>query len=106
MEKYKLKSEKIINEENSLEWLQKGRINFDGEKVIVAAHDQVLVTNRFKKMPCISNDTRCRFSQEAVENVNHIISRCKLLFVDGYYTKKHIGICRYVYWIIRKKNLD
>lgn len=41
-------------------------------------------------------------SQEAVEIVNHIISGCKLLFVDDHYTKRDIGVGRYVYSIIKK----
>ena len=92
-----------IDREGSLQWLKNGALGFDGERVIIGAQDQGLLTNGFKKMAGISQSDQCRFCHTAVESVNHLVSGCQTLLADGYYTIRHNKICRYIHWKICKE---
>ena len=92
-----------ISTEASLDWIKKGRLRFDAERMIIAAQDQGLVTNGFKKMAGMTNNDQCRFCHKAVESVNHLVSACQTLLADGYYTKRHNKVCSYLHWIIFKE---
>ena len=82
--------------------VKKGRLGFDNEKVILAAQDQGLITNGFKKMAGISQDDQCRFCHAAVESTTHLISACPIMLADGHYTARHNKVCRYLHWSICK----
>ena len=103
--KYFLKelSQEYIDKEGSLDWLKRGALHYDQERLIMAAQDQGLITNAFKKMAGVSNDSRCRFCHTEVESVSHLISSCKVLLGDGYYTARHDDVCKYLHWTICKK---
>ena len=45
-----------IDKEGSLHWLRNGMMGFDGERILVGAQDQGLLTNGFKKMAGISQN--------------------------------------------------
>ena len=92
-----------IDKEGSLEWLRNGALGFDGERVIIGAQDQGLLTNGFKKMAGISQNDQCRFCHTTVESVNHLVSGCQTLLADGYYTSRHNKICKYLHWKICKE---
>ena len=89
-----------IDKKTSLSWLRSGRLGFDGERVIIAAQDQGLVTNGFKKMAGLSNNDKCRFCKEAVESPSHLMSACSTLLADGFYTARHNRVCSYLHWTI------
>ena len=89
-----------IDKKGSLQWLQDGKIGFDGERMLVAAQDQGLLTNGFKKMAGISNNDKCRFCHTVVESSSHLLSGCKILMADGHYTSRHNKVCRYLHWKI------
>ncbi len=91
-----------IDKEASLKWLKKGRLGFDNEKVILAAQDQGLMTNGFKKMSGLSNNDKCRFCHVAVESTTHLVSACQTMLGDGHYTDRHNKVCRYIHWTICK----
>ena len=91
-----------IDKEESLKWLKKGRLGYDNEKIILAAQDQGLMTNGFKKMAGISQNDQCRFCQAAVESSTHLISACQTMLADGHYTARHNKVCRYLHWSICK----
>ena len=95
-------SQDFIDKEGSLSWLTNGTLHYDQERIIMAAQDQGLMTNAFKKMSGLSSDSKCRFCQTEVESVNHLISACKVLMGDGYYTARHDGVCKYLHWTICK----
>ena len=50
-----------IDKESSLSWLKKGKLTFDGERILIGAQDQALITNGFKKMAGLSDNDKCRF---------------------------------------------
>ena len=89
-----------IDKRSSLSWLKNGRLNFDGERILIAAQDQGLVTNGFKKMAGMSNNDKCRFCKEAVESPSHLMSACPILLADGHYTARHNRVCSYLHWTI------
>ena len=95
-------SQEYIDKEGSLDWLKRGALHFDQERTIMAAQDQGLMTNAFKKMSGLSSDNRCRFCHTEVETVSHLTSSCKVLLGDGYYTARHNGVCEYLHWTICK----
>ena len=96
-------SQEYIDKEGSLDWLRNGTLHYDQERIIMAAQDQGLMTNAFKKMSGLSSDSKCRFCQAEVESVSHLISACKILMGDGYYTARHNGVCKYLHWTICKE---
>ena len=96
-------SKDYIDKEGSLDWLKRGALHHDQERMIMAAQDQGLMTNAFKKMTGLSNDNKCRFCHTEVESVSHLVSGCKVLLGDGYYTARHDGVCKYLHWTICKK---
>ena len=98
-------SKDYIDKKESLDWLIRGSLHYDQERLIMAAQDQGLMTNAFKKMAGLSNNNMCRFCHTEVESVSHLTSSCKVLLGDGYYTKRHDGVCKYLHWTICK-NLD
>ena len=50
-----------IDKDASLSWLKKGKLTFDGERILTGAQDQALLTNGFKKMAKLSDNDKCRF---------------------------------------------
>ena len=91
-----------IDKEASLSWLKKGKLGFDGERIIFGVQDQGLLTNGFKKMAGLSDNDQCRFCHAAVESATHLVSACEIMLADGHYTKRHNRVCRYLHWKIRK----
>ena len=96
-------SQEYIDKEGSLDWIKRGALHYDQERMIMAAQDQGLMTNAFKKMAGLSTDNRCRFCHTEVESVSHLTSSCKVLMGDGYYTSRHDNVCKYLHWTICKK---
>ena len=91
-----------IDKQASLSWLKRGKLGFDGERMIIGAQDQGLLTNGFRKMANLSDDDKCRFCKTEVESVSHLISGCQTLLGDGHYTHRHNQVCRYIHWRICK----
>lgn len=73
-------------------------LNYDGERLILAAQDQGLYTNAFKKVMGLTTNDRCRFCREATESPCHLLSGCKILMGEGRYTARHNKVCRVVHW--------
>jgi hypothetical protein len=91
-----------IDKAGSLEWLKRGVLRFDGERIILGAQDQALYTNGLKKILGLTEDNTCRFCREAVESMNHLLSGCKVLLLEGRYTDRHNCVCRVIHWKLSK----
>ena len=87
-----------IDERSSYEWLRRGILRYDSERIILAAQDQGLYTNAFKKVLRLTQDDKCRFCKEVTESVSHILSGCKVLLSEGRYTTRHNNVCRVIHW--------
>ena len=60
-----------IGKEESFKWLKKGKSGYENEKSILAAQDQGLMTNSFKKKTRISQNDQCCYCHAAVESTSH-----------------------------------
>jgi hypothetical protein len=87
-----------IDEKASFEWLRRGILQYDGERIILAAQDQGLYTNAFKKVMGLTQNDKCRFCKEMTESVSHMLSGCKILLSEGRYTTRHNNVCRVIHW--------
>ena len=96
-------SQEYIDKEGSLDWLKRGALHYDQERLIMAAQDLGLMTNAFKKMSGLNSDNRCRFCHTEVESVSHLLSSCGFLSGDDYYTERHNNVCKYLHWFICEK---
>ena len=65
-----------IDKQASLKWLKDGRLGYNDERVILAAQDQALMTNGFKKMAGLSQDDQCRFCHKPMESRYHLMFGC------------------------------
>ena len=76
---------KTLKTEESWDWLSKGDLKRETESLLIAAQDQALNTNSVRKniYHQVESD-RCRLCGEAVENVTHIVSGCKMLAQKDY----------------------
>ena len=99
---YEELNKEYIDKEGSVEWLKRGRLTFDGERLIVGAQDQALMTNVFKHMAGLSQTDRCRFCHKEAETTSHLLSGCEILLADGMYTARHNKICAYIHHTICK----
>ena len=54
------------------------------------------MTNGFKKMCGLSNNDN-RFCNSAVENTSNLISGFQTLVANGYYTKRHNAVIKYLH---------
>ena len=73
---YEETQKNYIDQKASFQWLQNGELKYDEERLLLAAQDQGLMTNGFKKMAGLSENDRCRFCHNAVESSSHLMSGC------------------------------
>ena len=95
--------EQEIDKNKSYEWLKRGVLNFDSERIILAAQDDGLLTNGLKKIFKLTNNDKCRFCQESVETTTHLLSGCPKLLAEGRYTTRHNNVCRVIHWRLCQK---
>ena len=81
-----------------MEWLRRGVLDYDGERMILAAQDQGLYTNGLKKAIGLIQSDSCRFCHDGVESPSHILSACKVQLGEGRYTTRHNKVCRILHW--------
>ena len=92
-----------IDQDKSFEWLKRGVLKFDNERIILAAQDEGLLTNGLKKIFKMTDNDKCRFCKESVETVNHLLSGCPKLLAEGRYTTRHNNVCRVIHWRLCQK---
>jgi hypothetical protein len=69
--------EKLVCKEQSYRWLKFGDIKRETESTIVAAQDQAVSTNCFKrKILKEETEIRCRLCKEYEETTGHLTSGC------------------------------
>ena len=88
--------EKEIDKTNSFEWLKRGVLKFDSERIILAAQDDR--PNEWAEEDIQANEPtdndKCRFCHESVETVNRLLSGCPKLLTEGRYTTINNNVCR------------
>jgi hypothetical protein len=67
--------EKLVDKEQSYRWLKFGDIRGETESTIVAAQDQAISTNYFKRNILKEEiEIMCRICKEHEENIDHLTS--------------------------------
>ena len=103
---YEETQKSYIDRKGSFQWIQNGELQFDEERLLLAAQDQGLTTNGFLKMCGLRQDDKCRFCHTATESTSHLVSGCQTLLADGHYTRRHNKVCTYLHWVIcQDKNI-
>jgi hypothetical protein len=94
--------EKLVDKEHSYQWLKFRDIKGETENIVVAAQDQAVSTNYFKrKILKEETESRCRLCKEYEETIDHLTSRCSILAKNEYVirhdkvcTHRHYSICK------------
>ena len=85
--------EKVVDVEQSYRWLKSGNIKGETESTIVAAQDQAISTNYFKKKILKEEiETKCRLCKQHEETIDHLTSGCPIL-AKNEYLMRHDKVC-------------
>jgi hypothetical protein len=94
--------EKLVDKEQSYRWLKFGDIKRKPESTIVAAQDQAISTNYFKRKILKEEiGSRCRLCKEYEETINHLTSGCPILAKNEYLIR-HDKVCTHLHYSICK----
>jgi hypothetical protein len=95
------KDKKLVDNEQSYQWLKFGNIKGETESTIVTAQDQAISTN------CVKNkilkeevDSKCRLCKQHEETIDHLTSGCPILVKNEYLMRhdKVVAHLRYSVW--------
>ena len=94
---------KDLKKEASWKWHTKGDLKRETKSLLIAVQDQALNTNSVRKTTCQQElSVKCRLCGERAENVNHIVTSCKMLAQKGYKRRRdkvrlnlHWSLCQY-----------
>ena len=89
-----------IDKEGSTKWLRNGVLQYDGERIMLAAQDQGLATRATLHLLKKHESPRCRFCGEPTESPSHLLSHCQTLMTQGEYLKRHNKVCSLIHWNI------
>jgi hypothetical protein len=94
--------EKLVDKEQSYRWLKFGDIKGETESTIVAAQDQAISTNYFKRKILQEGiESRCRLCKEYEEAIDHLTSGCPIL-AKNEYVIRHDRVCTHLHYSICK----
>jgi hypothetical protein len=94
--------EKLVDKEQSYQWLKFGDIKGETESTIVAAQDQAVSTNYFKrKILKEETESRCRLCKEYKETIDHLTSGCPILAKNEYIIR-HDEVCTHLHYSLCK----
>jgi hypothetical protein len=95
--------EKLVDKEQSYQWLKFGGIKGETESTFVAAQDQAIRTNYFeRKILKEEIKIRCRLCKEYDETTDHITSGCPSL-VKNEYVIRHDKVCTHRHYSVCKR---
>ena len=80
------------------QWLRSAGLKAETEGFILAAQDQCLLTRNYQANILKNGaDPKCRFCDESVETIDHIISGCSVL-APNEYKNRHDRLGQYIHW--------
>ena len=83
-------------------WLKSSTLKGHTEGLIVAAQDQSLATNNYKKnIEKQNTDDKCRLCNKHVETIDHIVSGCPVS-AKTEYLHRHNMAAAYIHWCLSK----
>ena len=94
--------EKLVDIEQSHHWLKFGDIKGETESTIVAAQDQAIGTNYFKKKIFKEEiESKCRLYKQHEETIDHLTSGCPIL-AKNEYLMRYDKVCTHLHYSICK----
>jgi len=94
--------EKLVDIEHSYRWLKYGDIKGVTESTIVAAQDQAISTNYFKKKILKEEiEIKCRLCKQHEETIDHLTSGCPILAKNEYLMRRD-KVCTHLHYSICK----
>jgi hypothetical protein len=94
--------EKLVDKEQSYQWLKFGDIKGETESTIVAGQDHAISTNYFKgKILKEEIESRCRLCKEYEETVYHLTPACPSL-AKNEHVIRHDKVCTHLHYSICK----
>ena len=89
-----------VDVEATHQWLRGSGLKAETEGFIIAAQDQSLFTRNYQAN-IVKNgaNPNCRFCNEHVESVDHLVSGCPIL-APNEYVKRHDRVGQYLHWCI------
>jgi len=94
--------EKLVDIEQSYRWLKCGDIKGEIESTIVAAQDQAISTNYFKKKILKEEtESECRLCKQHEETIEHLTLGCPIL-AKNEYLMRHNKVCTHLHYSICK----
>ena len=91
-----------IAKDQTNKWLRSASLKPETEGFIIAAQDQSLPTNNYKKnIAKTSNNELCRMCKTHKETIDHLIAGCSMIAATEY-LKRHNEVARYVHWELCK----
>jgi hypothetical protein len=86
----------LIDKEQSYRWLKFGDTKRETEITIMAAQDQAININYFKKKTLKHEiESRCRLCKEYEETIDHLTSGCPTL-AKNVYIIRHDEVCTHL----------
>jgi hypothetical protein len=83
--------------EQSYRWLKFGDIEGETKSIIVAAQDQAISTNHFKRKILKEEiESRCRLCKEYEETIDHLTSGCPIL-AKNEYVIRYVKVCTHLH---------
>jgi hypothetical protein len=92
---------KLVDKEQSYQWLKFVDIKGETESTIVLAQDQAISTNYKKKIVKERIESRCRLCKEYEETTDHLTSGCPIL-AKNEYVIRHDKVCTRLHYSICK----
>ena len=89
-----------VDQEATHQWLKSSGLKAETEGFILAAQDQSLMTRNYQANILKNGaDQRCRFCNNHVETIDHLVSGCPTL-TPNEYVKRHDRVGQYLHWCI------
>lgn len=80
------------------QWLRSSGLKAETEGFILAAQDQSLFTRNYQANILHNGaDPKCRFCDERIETIDHLVSGCSIL-TPGEYKNRHDRVGQYLHW--------
>ena len=92
-----------VDEKATHQWLSSSALKGETEGFILAAQDQSLFTRNYQaNVLHYGADPKCRFCDEKIESIDHLVSGCSLL-TPNEYKNRHDSVGQYLHWKICKE---
>lgn len=89
-----------VDTEATHQWLRSSGLKAETEGFILAAQDQSLFTRNYQANILHNGaDPKCRFCEERIETIDHLVSGCSIL-TPGEYKNRHDRVGQYLHWKI------